>query len=74
MPRREILTPTERLQLLAFPYDKGELIRVLTLSKADADRDQPHALLQIWASTSSPTVVSLYSGIRCLTAGLLQIW
>jgi hypothetical protein len=35
MPRREILTPTERLQLLAFPDDKGELIRVLALSKSD---------------------------------------
>jgi TnpA family transposase len=35
MPRRELLTPTERLQLLAFPEDAGELIRVLTLSKAD---------------------------------------
>ena len=35
MPRRELLTPTERLQLLALPEDAGELIRVLTLSKAD---------------------------------------
>jgi hypothetical protein len=35
MPRRELLTPTERLQLLAFPEDMGELIRILTLSKAD---------------------------------------
>jgi TnpA family transposase len=35
MPRRELLTPTERLQLLAFPEDTGELIRVLTLSKLD---------------------------------------
>ena len=35
MPRRKLLTPTERLQLLAFPEDAGELIRVLTLSKAD---------------------------------------
>ena len=35
MPRRELLTPTERLQLLAFPEDAGELIRVLTLSKAE---------------------------------------
>jgi hypothetical protein len=35
MPRRELLTPTERLQLLAFPEDPGELIRVLTLSKVD---------------------------------------
>jgi TnpA family transposase len=35
MPRRELLTPTERLQLLAFPEDNGELIRLLTLTKAD---------------------------------------
>jgi len=35
MPRRELLTPTERLQLLAFPEDTGELIRLFTLSKAD---------------------------------------
>ena len=26
MPRREILTPTERMQLLAFPDDEGESI------------------------------------------------
>jgi hypothetical protein len=35
MPRRELLTPTERLQLLSFPEDKGELIRVVTLSEPD---------------------------------------
>jgi TnpA family transposase len=35
MPRRELLTPTERLQLLAFPEDEGELIRLLTFTKAD---------------------------------------
>src|SRR5438045_964271 len=35
MPRREILTATERLQLLAFPEDVGELIRLLTFTKAD---------------------------------------
>ncbi len=35
MPRRELLTPTERLQLLAFPEDTGELIRRLTLSSLD---------------------------------------
>ena len=35
MPRRELLTCTERLQLLAFPEDEGELIRVATLTKAD---------------------------------------
>src|SRR5258708_38501074 len=33
MPRRELLTSTERLQLLAFPEDTGELIRLLTLTK-----------------------------------------
>jgi Domain of unknown function (DUF4158) len=33
--RREILTSTERMQLLAFPDDEGELIRKHTLSKAD---------------------------------------
>jgi hypothetical protein len=42
MPRRELLTPTERLQLLAFPEDAGELIRVLTLSKADIAFVQQH--------------------------------
>jgi hypothetical protein len=35
MPRRELLIPTERLQLLGFPEDNGELIRLLTLTKAD---------------------------------------
>jgi hypothetical protein len=35
MPRREILTATERLQLLAFPEDVGELIRLLAFTKAD---------------------------------------
>ena len=35
MPRREILTSTERMQLLAFPDDEGELIRKYTLTKAD---------------------------------------
>ena len=35
MPRRELLTPTERIQLLAFPEDTGEQIRVLTLSKVE---------------------------------------
>jgi hypothetical protein len=28
MPRRELLTPTERVQLFAFPEDEGELIRL----------------------------------------------
>jgi hypothetical protein len=27
MPRRELLTSSERLELLAFPADQGELIR-----------------------------------------------
>jgi TnpA family transposase len=35
MPRREILTPFQRVQLLAFPDDEGELIRRYTLTKAD---------------------------------------
>jgi hypothetical protein len=35
MPRRELLTSSERLQLLAFPEDEGELIRLYTLTKAD---------------------------------------
>ena len=35
MPRREILTSTERMPLLAFPEDEGELIRKYTLTKAD---------------------------------------
>jgi hypothetical protein len=35
MPRRELLTPTERLQLLAFPEDEAALIRLATLSKDD---------------------------------------
>jgi hypothetical protein len=35
MPRREILTSSDRVQLLAFPEDEGELIRRYTLTKAD---------------------------------------
>lgn len=35
MPRRELLTSTERLQLLAFPDDEGELIRLVTLTRDD---------------------------------------
>jgi hypothetical protein len=35
MPRREILTSSQRMQLLAFPDDAGELIRRYTLTKAD---------------------------------------
>ena len=35
MPRRELLTSSERLELLAFPTDEGELIRLYTLTKTD---------------------------------------
>jgi hypothetical protein len=35
MPRRDVLTPTERAQLFAFPDDEGELIRLGTLSRTD---------------------------------------
>jgi Domain of unknown function (DUF4158) len=35
MPRREILTSSQRMQLLAFPDDAAELIRRYTLTKAD---------------------------------------
>ncbi len=35
MPRRELLTSSERLELLTFPTDEGELIRLYTLTKAD---------------------------------------
>jgi len=35
MPRRELLTSEERFQLLAFPEDEGELMRLVTLTKAD---------------------------------------
>lgn len=35
MPRRELLTSTERLELLAFTEDEGELIRLHTLTKPD---------------------------------------
>jgi TnpA family transposase len=35
MPRRELLTSIERLQLLAFPEDEGELIRLFTFTKSD---------------------------------------
>ena len=35
LPRREILTPSQRVLLLAFPNDEGELIRRYTLTKAD---------------------------------------
>jgi len=35
MPRRGLLTSTERLELFAFPEDGTELIRLYTLSKQD---------------------------------------
>ncbi|HQS89378.1 MULTISPECIES: DUF4158 domain-containing protein [Pseudomonadota] len=35
MPRRELLTPAQREQLLAFPADAAELIRLYTLSDAE---------------------------------------
>ncbi len=35
MPRRELLTFTERLELLAFPTDEAELIRLYTLIRQD---------------------------------------
>jgi len=35
MPRRELLTPAQRLELFAFPDDRSELIRLATLSKSD---------------------------------------
>ena len=35
MPRRELLTPAQREQLLAFPTDEAELIRLYSLSEID---------------------------------------
>ncbi|MGC5888003.1 DUF4158 domain-containing protein [Ralstonia pseudosolanacearum] len=35
MPRRELLTAAQRFELLAFPDDESELIRLATLSKED---------------------------------------
>lgn len=35
MPRREVLTAAERLELLAFPEDEGGLIRLYTLTNPD---------------------------------------
>ena len=35
MPRRELLTPAQRSELIAFPTDEGELIRRYTFSKTD---------------------------------------
>jgi TnpA family transposase len=42
MPRRELLTPTERVQLFAFPEDEGELIRLATLARADLTYIRQH--------------------------------
>lgn len=42
MPRREILSATERLALLAIPEDEVELIRLYTLSKSDLAFVQQH--------------------------------
>ena len=35
MPRRELFSPAQRLDLLALPDDEGELIRLFTLSIQD---------------------------------------
>jgi Domain of unknown function (DUF4158) len=42
MPRRELLTPTERVQLFAFPEDEGELIRLATLARTDLTYIRQH--------------------------------
>lgn len=42
MPRRESLTPTERVQLFAFPEDEGELIRLATLAWGDLTYIRQH--------------------------------
>jgi Domain of unknown function (DUF4158) len=42
MPRRELLTPTERVQLFAFPEEEGELIRLATLACADLTYIRQH--------------------------------
>ena len=42
MPRRELLTPTERGQLFAFPEDEGELIRLATLARGDLTYIRQH--------------------------------
>jgi hypothetical protein len=42
MPRRELLTPTERVQLFAFPEDEGELIRLATPARADLTYIRQH--------------------------------
>jgi hypothetical protein len=41
MPRREILTSSDRAQLLAFPEDEGEWIRRYTLTKVSAVDPKP---------------------------------
>ncbi len=42
MPRRELLTPTERVQLFAFPEDESELIRLATLARTDLTYIRQH--------------------------------
>jgi TnpA family transposase len=42
MPRRELLTPTERVQLFAFPEDESELIRLATLARSDLTYIRQH--------------------------------
>ena len=42
MPRSELLTPTERVQLFAFPEDEGKLIRLATLARADLTYIRQH--------------------------------
>jgi Domain of unknown function (DUF4158) len=42
MPRRELLTPTERVQLFAFPSDEGELIWLATLARGDLTYIRQH--------------------------------
>jgi hypothetical protein len=42
MPRRELLTPTERVQLFAFPADECELIRLATLARGDLTYIRQH--------------------------------
>jgi hypothetical protein len=63
MPRRELLTQTERTQLFAFPEDEGELIRLATLARADLTYiRQPRALYAfggsgMWGRDGSPGVL-----------------
>ncbi len=42
MPRRELLTSTERLELLAFPTEEGELIRLYTLNRQETTFIRQH--------------------------------